>query len=258
MGNSQNTPLRMTLRARLGGPGGLSAGVIFGLMLITGGTVLFIDNLGVFPISLADAFWPIVLLVFSAIGVTLTKSLAVKIWSVTGMVAAVLLILGEFHVIHATSDIVWPLILIATGVVMLVYRMRWRAFADGVNIGTSSKGRIAENKLQEAAVFSAVKRRVEAPDFAGGELNSVFGSIEVDLRWAGVTTPDRTIVIEANAVFGGVEIRIPETWKLNLLGTAVFGTYEDKTIPPRPEPGVVLPTLVIRGGAAFGSVIIRN
>jgi hypothetical protein len=41
-------------------------------------------------------------------------------------------------------------------------------------------------------------------------------------------------------------------------GSAVFGTYEDKTIPPRPEPGVALPTLIIRGGTAFGSVVIRN
>jgi len=232
--------------------------VIFGLMLITGGTVLFIDNLGLLPITLADAFWPIVLLIFSVLGICLMQSLAVKIWSVTGLVAAVLLILGDFHVIHATSGIIWPLILIATGINMLVYRMHWRDFTNRMNIGSSSKGRSADNQLQEAAVFSGIKKRVETPDFGGGELNSVFGSIEIDLRWAGIAAPDRIALLEANAVFGGIEIRIPENWTLVLRGTAVFGTYEDKTIPPRPEPGVLLPTLVISGGTVFGSVVIRN
>lgn len=257
MGNYQNTPIKLSVRARLGG-GPLSTGVIFGLMLITGGTVLFIDNLGLLPVTLADAFWPIVLLIFSALGLYLMQSLAIRIWSVTGLVAATLLILGDFRVIHPTSGIIWPLILIATGINMLVYRIQWRDLANRVNIGSNSKGRTADNEVQEAAVFSGIKKRVETPDFAGGELNSVFGSIEIDLRWAGIASPERTAIIEANAVFGGIEIRIPENWLLVLSGTAVFGTYEDKTIPPRPEPGVKLPTLVIAGGTVFGSVVIRN
>jgi predicted membrane protein len=257
MGNYQNTPIKGGFGARTCG-GTLSSGMIFGLLLITGGTLLFIDNLGILPVDLTDAFWPIVLLVFSSLGLYRTRSFALRVWCVTGVVASVLLILGAFHVIRANSGIIWPLVLIATGIVLLVYRLRWRHFTERVSIGTSSAGRTADNKLQEAAVFSAIKRRVETPNFEGGELNAVFGSVEIDLRHAGIHAPDRTIALEANAVFGGIEIRIPENWKLTVLGTAVFGTYEDKTIPPRPEPGVTLPTLIIRGGTAFGSVIIRN
>jgi hypothetical protein len=65
-------------------------------------------------------------------------------------------------------------------------------------------------------------------------------------------------VIEANAAFGAIELRVPETWRVSMQGNAVFGAYEDKTIPPRPEPGAETPTLVIKGGTAFGAVIIRN
>jgi hypothetical protein len=45
---------------------------------------------------------------------------------------------------------------------------------------------------------------------------------------------------------------------VQLQGNAVFGAYEDKTIPPRPEAGVEGPTLVVRGGTAFGAVEISN
>jgi predicted membrane protein len=257
MGNSQNTPIRIGIRAQIcGGP--LSGGVIAGIALVVGGSLLFIDNLGIFPVSLTDAFWPIIMLLGSIAGLYRTESLAVKIVCGTGIVASVLLILSAFHVIHVTSDIIWPFVMIAVGLVLLVNRLRWPALSDRVHLGSSSDARVSGNRLKESSVFSAVKRRVETPNFEGGELNTVFGSIELDLRWSSIATPDHATVIEANAVFGGIEIRVPETWRLSLQGGAVFGAYEDKTIPPRPEPGVVLPTLIIRGGTAFGSVVIRN
>jgi predicted membrane protein len=232
--------------------------VLVGILLITGGTLLFIDNLGILPISASDAFWPLILLVFSAIGFYRTGSLPVKIWAAAGMVAGALLILGAFHVIHATADILWPLILIAAGVVMIIYRLRWRSFTERVHIGSNSKTATSQDKLQEVAVFSGIKKRVETPKFEGGEMVAVFGSIELDLRWSHISAASRVVTMETNAVFGGIEIRIPETWKLSIQGHAVFGTYEDKTIPPRPEPGVEAPTLIINGGTAFGSVVVRN
>ncbi|MES1261655.1 MAG: DUF5668 domain-containing protein [Acidobacteriota bacterium] len=257
MGNYEDSPLKPRVRACLGG-GSCGTGVMAGILLITGGTLLFIDNLGILPISVSDAFWPLVLLVFSAIGFYRARSLPMKVWTVTGMVAGALLLLGVFHIIHANADIVWPLILIAAGVVMINYRLRWRSFAERVHIGTNSKTASSRDKLQEVAVFSAIKKRVETPKFEGGEVVAVFGSIELDLRWSSISAVSRVVTLEANAVFGGIEIRIPETWKLSIQGHAVFGTYEDKTIPPRPEPGVEMPTLIINGGTAFGSVVIRN
>src|SRR5439155_22625026 len=124
-----------------------------------------------------------------------------------------------------------PLAVIATGIVMLVYRLQWKEFSKrmniGVHVGASSKSNFTENKLQETAVFSAVKRRVETAGFESGELNAVFGSIEIDFRPGSFVTAGRVVALEANAVFGGIEIRIPETWKLSLQGNAVFGSYED-------------------------------
>jgi hypothetical protein len=61
-----------------------------------------------------------------------------------------------------------------------------------------------------------------------------------------------------NAVFGGIEIRVPRTWRVERESAAVFGSFEDKTVPPRPEPGFEPPTLVIRGNAVFGSIEVKN
>lgn len=260
---NEDRPLKFHLRAALNG-GPLSGGMILGMLLIIGGALLFIDNLGILPITLEDAFWPLVLLAVCGTALRRTRSVAIKVWCWTGMVAGVLMLMQSFHLIRQSAEIVWPLMLIGTGVVMLIYRLRWSEFtnrfqaASRFNIGTNSKGASTTSHLQEVALFSGIKRRVETQNFEGAELNSVFGGIEVDLRWAGISLPGRVVEIEANTAFGSVEIRIPETWRLNMQGHAVFGAYEDKTIPPRPEPGVEPPMVIIRGGTVFGAVTVRN
>jgi len=254
MGDSENKSLKM--------PG---SGMIVGLLLIVAGVLLFLDNLNILPFETARAFWPLVLAVYCAAVFYHSGSVAVKVWAGTGVLAGILLLLGNYNVLHVTLATLWPLLLISTGIVMLIYRMRWlevsmrfrhRAASISANIGANARTRTSVNRLQEFAIFSSVKRRVETASFEGGELSSVFGGIEIDLRRSAIAAA--SAVIEANAVFGGIELRIPENWRLSLQGNAVFGAYEDKTIPPRPEPGLEIPTLIIRGGAAFGGVVIRN
>lgn len=255
MGYNERRPVNEGVRAHLHGA---RPGFFGGALLIVFGTLLFFDNLGILPVSVFGAFWPIVFILLALYGFFRTNSATVRVWSAASFVAGVLLILDAFHVIRVTAATLWPLALIAAGVAMLVCRARWTEFSNRFSIGANTATRPVANSLTEFALFSQVKRRIETQNFEGGDLSSVFGSIELDLRWAGISTPGKIAVLEANAAFGAVELRIPETWRLSLQGNAVFGAYEDKTIPPRPEPGVETPTLVIKGGTAFGAVVVRN
>jgi hypothetical protein len=58
-------------------------------------------------------------------------------------------------------------------------------------------------------------------------------------------------------MFGGIDIRVPETWAVTVRGTGVFGGYEDKTIEPRPTDPKP-PHLIITGVALFGGVTVKN
>jgi Domain of unknown function (DUF5668)/Cell wall-active antibiotics response 4TMS YvqF len=248
-------------RCGLSGPVG--PGMILGLLLVTGGTLLLLDNLNILPFRAAKAFWPLALLALSGAwlygSVRGSRGPATTVWAATGVAAGILLLLGNYDVIRLSLRDLWPLALIATGIVMLIYRLRWRQFTQRFVVGSGSKTRSASlSKLQEFAIFSSVVRKVETPKFEGGELTSVFGAIVIDMRFANISSPDRHATIEANVAFGSIELRVPDTWRVQLQGSAVFGAYEDKTIPPRPEPGIEWPTLVVRGGTAFGAVEIRN
>ena len=84
----------------------------------------------------------------------------------------------------------------------------------------------------------------------------MFGGIEIDLRRAASTRPE--ILLEANAMFGGIEIRVPETWNVTVRGAGIFGGYEDKTLDSRAAPDAKQPHLVVNGFAIFGGVTIQN
>jgi hypothetical protein len=81
--------------------------------------------------------------------------------------------------------------------------------------------------------------------------------VKVDMRSAGLGL-GRSATVDCTASFGGIEFRIPETWRVVWEGAAAFGAFHDKTVPPRPEVGVTPPTLVLTGQAAFGGIEVRN
>jgi predicted membrane protein len=111
--------------------------------------------------------------------------------------------------------------------------------------------------LNESAIFGGVQKRLNAREFRGGQLQSLFGGIEIDLRDADLAETEA--VLYANAIFGGIEIRVPETWYVAARGQGIFGGYTDATRYAGPgDPDKPKKTLIVMGTAIFGGVEIRN
>ena len=110
--------------------------------------------------------------------------------------------------------------------------------------------------FNEYAVFGGGKRKLNTFDFKGGHVDAVFGGFEIDLRDA--LMDGDSAVLETNAVFGGIEVRIPITWSAVVQGVGVFGAFQDETTQPNqtliPNPK----RLIVKGGAVFGAVEVKN
>jgi len=65
-------------------------------------------------------------------------------------------------------------------------------------------------------------------------------------------------VLDLNAVFGGIEAKIPESWAVVVKGTGVFGAFVDNTLQPDPRIFPNPKRLICKGGAVFGGVEIKN
>ena len=238
-------------------------GSLVAVILIVAGALLFLDNLGLLPIHNIGDYWPLALVAWGLTIFERKRTAHSLIWATAVVVFGCLLLLGNLHIIHVTRSIFWPLVLIAFGATMLVGRTAWPAFppwwtpGQG-DPGTRTRQAFFGDRLMESIVFGGAERRVESQNFEGGKVEAVFGGMELDLSGAAITSPDRRAILEVNAVFGGIEIRVPRTWRVEKKGSAVFGGFDDKTFPPRPEPGVEPPTLVIRGAAVFGGIEVKN
>jgi predicted membrane protein len=240
------------------------------LALIAIGVLLFLDNLGIVP-SLRP-FWPLALSAWGIAMLTRWQGCSI-VWSLTLILAGVLVTLGNLGYIHANFGNIWPIWIIAAGASMLFQRRgNWigpfaapwsgsgseRHFGPGFGPVERLRRKFSGNIHHGNAVFAGVNRRIDSQNFEGANLNSTFGELKIDLRGAAISTPNREAMIRANATFGAIKLRVPETWRVLVHGSAVFGTYEDKTVPPRPTPGVDPPTLIITGNSAFGAVEIEN
>ncbi|HET7723329.1 MAG TPA: DUF1707 domain-containing protein [Propionibacteriaceae bacterium] len=110
----------------------------------------------------------------------------------------------------------------------------------------------AQDSLVRVAFFSgsSLKGRWVAPQQV--RLFAVFGGLELDFTDA-VWTSDE-IVVEAYAVFGGVDIKVPDGVDVVNQAVAVFGGADVKRITPVPGGRRV----VLKGLAAFGGMDVKG
>ncbi|HET6358609.1 DUF1707 SHOCT-like domain-containing protein [Streptomyces sp.] len=104
----------------------------------------------------------------------------------------------------------------------------------------------AENLV---AVFSSSTRKGRWRVGRRTNAFSLFGSVEIDLTEA--LFGQRLTVINATAIFGNVEIRVPENISLRGSGTGFFGNFDVLTLEAAdPEA----PVVVVNGYSVFGNV----
>jgi hypothetical protein len=103
-------------------------------------------------------------------------------------------------------------------------------------------------------VFSGAKQKGHWRPAATTEAVAVFGSCRLDLCDA--IFEDREIDIRATAVFGSIEVLVPEGVHVDLGGFAVLGSKSYRVRTSTPAPGA--PSIHVDARALAGSVTVRT
>jgi predicted membrane protein len=237
---------------------------VVGGLIIFIGVLFLLQNLGVFYVDQVWQYWPVILIVVGLSRLSTCRSVGGRIWFGMVVVLGGALLLHNLGFIRGSAwNLTWPILLIGFGFSMLMRGIGrdhfWACGSLKQDAGPANPAPASgssANTLNEWAIFGGSRRRIESQEFEGGEAVAVFGGVELDLRKA--ATKKEEIVIEANAVFGGIDIRAPEHWKIVVRGAGIFGGYEDKSTDSRPGENGKRPTLVITGYAFFGGVTVQN
>ncbi|MBV9762928.1 MAG: hypothetical protein JO340_20375 [Acidobacteriaceae bacterium] len=230
------------------------------ILLIAAGTLLFLSNLGLLPAFNFWAFWPLIFVVGGLGKLVSDPSRAGRTLGIVLVAGGSLVLLVSLGVLRIRAhDESWPLslLLIAFGTISLIKILDANEHARG-RVGFPGGPAIpSADFAKEQIVFGSLKRKVETQSFQGGKLEVVFGSIEVNLRRAQITSAEKSATLEVNAVFGSVELRVPESWRVVASAASIFGSVEDKTLANKVGT-FEGPTLFITGSAVFASLEITD
>jgi len=243
-------------------------GLVVGILITTVGVLFLLQNLGIPFFDNIWDFWPVILIMLGLSRAASSYGWGGRVWGGMLVLIGGCLLLGNLNIFYFRWSQFWPVIVVAVGISMLVKNLERQNNARRIGtgsgtaagaapcVGGSSSGVSSSATISEWAVFSGVRRKVESQEFEGGEVTAVFGGAEIDLRGAGMKNDEA--IVDLNAVFGGVEIRVPESWEVVMSGTPIFGGYDDETAPPRESTGGKRPRLIISGSAVFGGVSVKN
>jgi predicted membrane protein len=246
---------RFENRGGFRGHAGLS-GIVIGALIVAIGLIILLDNLRIIRVYDIWRFWPVILIAAGISKILESRMPGGQVWGGLMVLVGVAFLLDNLHIVifdFEVEHLIWPLAIIGFGVFMLLRAMDRKKALEGVARTATA---CADSSLGSWAIFSSVKRKVDSQDFKGAEAVAVFGEVKIDLRKAAIAGDQA--VIDVNALFGGIDIRVPENWRVELKGAGIFGAFEDKTVPPRVDPGVKTPQLIITGTAVFGAAKVDN
>ena len=191
-------------------------------VLIVVGAVFLLRNLGLFPVHELLRYWPVALIAIGLFRLVDSDRGNERVIGAILILAGAVLLAGTLGSFYLSWNTLWPLVLIGAGLLMLVQRF-------SLNVAWPSGGQASPEWLHEAAIFSGGKRRVKG-NFKGGRLECIFGGFEIDMRQAAMLA--EAAELEINAIFGGAEIKVPESWEVVMRGTGIFGGFSDETAHP--------------------------
>lgn len=232
-----------------GHPEASRVGLVWGALIVAAGVALLLDHMGFIHIGSLFRFWPMIL-IFFGVGHLFTRSN--RAWGVILVAIGAIFQLNTLGITRMGFADLWPLAIIAVGLVLM-----WGALKPPVVIkGTGDTADV----LDAVAIFGGTERRINSQTFNGGRATSIFGGVELDFRDANIDGDEATL--ELNCIFGGVEIRVPDTWNVHSRSIPVLGGYSDKTrlsaAPPQDQATGKRKTLIVTGTIIFGGVEIGN
>jgi len=223
---------------------------IIGLFIIIAGLIYLLRNLG-YDLGLNIwEWWPLILILIG-LGQVMQPQESRQITAGGFLIIlGAAFLLNNLDIIDFDFRIIWPLILIFIGYSIL-RKNAW----PGRQVDPSS------DYINLTFILGGGDHRFSTQNLKGGKITAIMGGGSLDLSEADFKQDE--IAIDVFAMWGGIDIRVPRNWQVNMTGVPVLGSMDNKTMRPvsgasNSEFGSKAKRLVIRGTALMGGVEVKN
>ena len=218
--------------------------VLLGVMLVVIGIILGLNASGITSINIFfDGWWTLFIIVPCVCGLFTNYD---KSGDIIGICIGVFLFLccQDIFSFHLLWKLMIPAIIVIIGAKMIlgnVFGKQEFKKLDGSNSSIKNS----------TAMFSGSKLDYTGEVFEGAQLDAVFGGVKCDLRGAVI---NGDCVINASAIFGGIDIYVPYGINVKVNSTSIFGGVSGKENRNNPANQH---TLYLNATCLFGGVEIK-
>lgn len=221
--------------------------ILWGIVLIAAGIIFALNAFNITDIDIFfDGWWTLFIIVPSLIGLFSERD---KTGSIVGIVIGGILLLWCQDILELVTvwKLVIPAIIVIIGVKLLI-----NAVCGGdrtrVEARLKAEGKTLANGF---AFFSQNNMNFDGEIFNGAELNAIFGGAKCDLRNAVI---EQDTVINATAIFGGIDILLPDNINIKTNSNSIFGGMSSKKHMNSSNNTV---TVYVNGTCIFGGIDIK-
>ena len=218
--------------------------LLIGLSILTIGLLWTLDNLNLVESEAITRWWPMVVIVIGL--VRFFDRTTSRVGSAVITLIGLALMLDTLDIWGFDPGDFFPLFIALIGVKLVTDVFRRRAVRN-------TDGATADAIVHAFAFMSGVGRRSVARDFRGGDANAIMGGVEIDLRGAQIQ-PGQEAILDTFAMMGGIEIQVPENWRVVSEVFPLMGAFDDST--RNTEAGQ--PVLIVRGFVLMGAIEVKN
>lgn len=226
---------------------GSGSRIVFGIILVVFGLMLLLSQMGIYDFGdFVSVFWPMILIIIGLWQWALRRFRAC-FWPLALLIAGIFFQALRLRLLDGRGfGVMVGLTLIALGVWLVIRKAR----------PSSDRAVTEADAIDHWVMFGGIEETITSQNFTGGTATVVFGGAEIDLRKAVLAGED--VTLNLTAIFGGVDLKVPEDWQIVVDGTAILGGVEDKTGKGSPESREGKPRLRISSVAIFGGVEISH
>ncbi len=228
----------------------LDTKAIIGLCIIAAGILILLENLGVYLGFYVWDWWPMILILIGLGQIVQPKETRQFYGGLIIIIIGFLFLINNLDIYYFHWRNVWPIILILIGINILRHHV-WVTKEDASDI----------NFINLFFFLGGGDNKFTSNKLKGGRITAIMGGGTIDLR--DTSFEDDVIIIEAFAFWGGIDIRVPQEWQVNMQGTPILAGMENKTTvtyvdKDKPAPWQSGKRLIIKGTAIMAGIEVKN
>ncbi|MDF3065657.1 MAG: hypothetical protein K0R38_1258 [Polyangiaceae bacterium] len=239
-----------------------------GFLLVALGAGLLARELGLLPATVRVLdFWPLFIVLIGVSVLTRASGVVSAVFALAFIGLGTVLLAGNLGFVTGSVTRLWPGLLVLLGLWALL-RDRSQPSPDPGRYATSEPSlpedwtpedpelalTTEQDRLDRQYTCAGAQLRIESQAWRGGLIGVTAGGVELDLRQARLAPEGAVLALRV--LMGGVDIRVPDTWQVQLDVTPLFGGADDMTRSTQGTSSA--PKLRIIGNVTLGGVSVQN